>query len=164
LVNVALDRTPRAREELVAMIAGYAATDLVCHRAERPEALVARQNEAWDPLVAWARARLSAPLVVTAGVIGVRQDPQARAGFAQTAELFDDFRLTGLAHGVGLASSGVVGFALALGKLNAGEAFAAAFLDEEFQLETWGEDQEARARLARMRAEFIALGTYFGAL
>lgn len=164
LVNVALDRTPAARGEMVDMIAGYAATDLVCHRAERPDSLVARQAALWDPLVAWARERMAAPLEVTIGVTSVRQPPAVRAGFVQTARLMDDFRLTGLAHMVGIASSGVVGFAFALGKLNAAQAFAAAFLDEEFQLETWGEDAQARARLDRMRDEIEALGRYFAAL
>jgi chaperone required for assembly of F1-ATPase len=164
LVNVALDRTPAARAELAEFIAGYAATDLVCHRAAAPASLVARQGELWDPLVAWARERMDAPLEVTIGVTSVRQSPAARAGFLQTATFMDDFRLTGLAHAVGMMSSGVVGFAFALGRLNAAQAFAAAFLDEQFQLETWGEDMEARARLDHMQTEIEALGRYFAAL
>ncbi len=164
LVNVVIDHTPRTRPRIVESIAGYAATDLVCHRAETPEALVKRQAETWDPLVAWAAQHLGAPLVVTTGVIPVDQPTEARAAFATAAEAFDDFALTGLAHAVGIAGSGVIGIALVLGHIDAAAAFRAGSLDDLWQLETWGEDFIARKRLDGLEVEFETLGRYFAAL
>lgn len=164
LVNVALDQTPRTRARIVESIAGYAATDLVCHRAETPEALVTRQADAWDPLVAWADSVLRAPLCVVPGVIAAEQAPAARAAFATHANDLDDFALTGLAHAVGVSGSGVIGFALARGLLDGDGAYRAALVDDEWQLETWGEDFVARERLDALRAEFAALGAWFAAL
>lgn len=164
MVNVAIDHAPRTRARSIETIAGYAATDLVCHRAEKPEALVQRQAETWNPLVAWAADELGAPLVVTTGVIAVDQPQQARAALAAAAETFDDFALTGLAHAVGIAGSGVIGLALARGHLDVDAAYAAACLDDLWQLETWGEDFIARQRLDGLKAEFDRLGAYFAAL
>lgn len=164
LVNVAIDHTPRTRPLIVESIAGYAATDLVCHRAEAPQALVKRQADAWDPLVAWAATTLNAPLTVVSGVIAAESQPEARAAFEAAAEAQDDFSLTALAHAVGMAGSGVIGFAFAAGRLDAVAAFEAASLDDLWQLETWGEDHIARQRLDNLEAEFLALGAYFTAL
>lgn len=164
LVNVAIDHTPRTRERIIESIAGYAATDLVCHRAEAPEALVKRQADRWDPLVGWAATTLNAPLAVVSGVIAAEQPREAREGFEAAAAAQDDFSLTALAHAVGMAGSGVIGFALATGRLDAVAAFEAASLDDLWQLETWGEDHVARQRLDNLEAEFLALGKFFTAL
>ncbi|TPW00941.1 MAG: ATP12 chaperone protein [Alphaproteobacteria bacterium] len=157
LVNVALDHTARTRDIIVESISGYAATDLVCHRAEHPEALVVRQATAWDPLVAWAGEKLGAPLNVVAGVIAADQPLEAREAFERAAR-------TALAHTVGISGSGVLGFALSAGRLDSVAAFEAACLDDIWQLDTWGEDHFARKRLDDLEAEFVALGRYFAAL
>ncbi|KAF0180330.1 MAG: ATP12 ATPase [Caulobacteraceae bacterium] len=164
LVNVALDHTARTRDIIVESISGYAATDLVCHRAEHPEALVVRQATAWDPLVAWAGEKLGAPLNVVAGVIAADQPLEAREAFERAAREHDDFALTALAHTVGISGSGVLGFALSAGRLDSVAAFEAACLDDIWQLDTWGEDHFARKRLDDLEAEFVALGRYFAAL
>jgi chaperone required for assembly of F1-ATPase len=164
LVNVALDHTARTRDIIIESIAGYAATDLVCHRADHPEALVVRQATAWDPLVAWADEALGAPLTVVSGVIAADQPLKAREAFERAARDHDDFALTGLAHAVGISGSGVLGFALSSGRLDSVAAFEAACLDDLWQLETWGEDHVARKRLDHLEAEFVALGRYFTAL
>jgi chaperone required for assembly of F1-ATPase len=164
LVNVALDHTARTRDIIVESIAGYAATDLVCHRATHPEALVIRQATAWDPLVTWANDALGAPLNVVASVIAADQPLEAREAFERAAREHDDFALTGLAHTVGISGSGVLGFALSAGRLDSVAAFEAACLDDLWQLDTWGEDHFARKRLDDVEAEFMALGRYFAAL
>jgi len=164
LVNVALDHTARTRDIIVESIAGYAATDLVCHRATHPETLAAKQATAWDPLVAWAHETLNAPLVVVPGVIAADQPREARTAFERAADAHNDFALTGLAHAVGISGSGVLGFAMSFGRLDAIAAFEAACLDDLWQLETWGEDHFARKRLDDLEAEFVALGAYFTAL
>lgn len=164
LVNVAIDRTPLARDELAVGIGQYVETDLVCHRADGPETLVKRQALTWDPIVDWARAELGAAFVVVTGVIAAEPDELGAGAAAAKAAMGDDFRLTGLAHAVGLMGSAALAFALMQGRLDAEGAFAAAALDDLYQLEAWGEDEEARARLARMRAEIDALGVFFAAL
>jgi len=164
LANVAIDHTPQTRDRIVESIAGYAATDLVCHRAPNPDSLVLRQAKMWDPLVDWARDDLGAPLEVVTGVIAAQQPRAARDAFERAANAHDDFTLTGLAHAVGMAGSGVIGLALAAGRLDGDGAFNAASLDDHWQLETWGEDHVARQRLDNLEAEFKALGAWFAAL
>jgi chaperone required for assembly of F1-ATPase len=164
LANVAVERTPRTRDAIVASVAKFAETDLVCHRADRPARLVERQSAVWDPLLAWAHGAIGVRLHA---VVGIAIDPrnlEAVPVVAAGAAALDDFRLTGLAHAAGLAGSCVIAFAMLHRVLNAAEAAGAAALDEDWALETWGEDAEARARLAGQAAEFAALERFFATL
>jgi chaperone required for assembly of F1-ATPase len=145
LAATAIDRTAEKRAEIVADVANYAATDLVCYRAEHPPALAARQEAMWQPLIDWAAGRYDAGLAVTAwhpagGAIA--GEPQ---GFAGVVAALDDFRLTALQAATGACGSLVIALALFEGRLDAGAAFAASQLDETFQIEAWGEDAEATA-------------------
>lgn len=164
LANVALDRTPGARAAIIEEFAKYGETDLLCHRAERPEALIARQAATWDPILDIARARLGAAPPVVAGIVAAEVPDEVFGALRAAASALDDFRLTGLAHGTGLAGSALVALALADGALDAEAAFAAAALDDLWSLEAWGEEAEARARLDRLKGEFEALARYFAAL
>lgn len=156
----ALDWTPKSRAELARYITAYAETDLVAHRAEGPAELVARQAGAWDPLLAWARETHGLTLPVVTGVIAAQADAASIARLAGFIEAIDDFRLTALAQAAGLAGSVVIALALLTGRLGASEAYQAAALDNLWSLERWGEDDEARAKLERQRAEFESLAAF----
>jgi chaperone required for assembly of F1-ATPase len=160
----AIDVTPKRRDELASMIAKYVATDLVCHRAEAPAVLVARQAATWDPIVDWAHARFHFRPAVVRGLIAAPLSPQNLTVMEWEVDDLDAFRCTALAQAVTLAGSALIGFALLEGRLDAESAFATAALDDLWSLENWGEDAEARAALDRQRAEFAALGRFIQAL
>jgi chaperone required for assembly of F1-ATPase len=164
LAFVAIDTPAERRATLAQDLAKYAETDLVCHRADAPEALVERQSAAWDPIVAWAEQRFQIPLPVVAGVIPAGVPQQHLAVLEREIGALDDFRRTALAQAISLAGSAMIGFALLEGRIDAGQAYAAAALDEEWSLERWGEDEEARARLDRLRANLDAVGRFVAAL
>ncbi|MFO1186454.1 MAG: ATP12 family protein [Alphaproteobacteria bacterium] len=138
----------------------YASTDLLCYRAHSPAALARRQDEAWQPLLDWAREYLGAPLVVTTGVLPVEQPREAvealeRALSALGAgELFAAHALT---HRLG---SLVLALAIVRGRIDAEGAFALSRLDEAFQAEQWGEDDEAAERTRRISAETAAIARF----
>jgi chaperone required for assembly of F1-ATPase len=164
LAFAAIDHTPRRRGELIEYVAKYAETDLVCHRAESPAELIARQAKAWDPLRDWCAAFIGADLPVVTGVLPAAVPESVRARTAASAAALDDFRLTALAQAAGLAGSAVIGLALVHARLSAEAAFAAAALDELWSLEQWGEDAEARVRLDTQRAEFDNIAAFIRVL
>jgi chaperone required for assembly of F1-ATPase len=156
LANAALDGVAGREAEVRADIAKYAASDLLCYRAEGPEELVRRQAEAWDPVLAWARAALGADLVVGHGIAPVAQSSAAGAAVEQALAGLDAFALA--AHHVmtTLAGSALLALAHAGGRLTAEEAWAAAHVDEDWQIGQWGEDAEAKARRQRRWTEMQA--------
>jgi chaperone required for assembly of F1-ATPase len=161
LAFAALDHTPARRAELVAHVARYCETDLCRHRAAAPAGLVARQSAAWDPIVAWAEEAFEINLPVVTGIAVARADIAPLIAYI---EALDDFRLTLLAHAAELAGSALIALALAHGRLGGEAAFAAAMLDDLWNLERWGEDAQARANLDRLRAELDAAARFVAAL
>ena len=162
LVGTAIDLVAPRRESIVAEIAKYATTDLVCYRAEAPSELAARQQRAWQPHLDWAGARY-APLTVTAGIAPVTQAPEALAAYRDAVAAYDDMTLTALHLATTTLGSLVLALALIEGRIAADEAFAAAELDQSFQIERWGEDAEAMARRAAVRDD-IGVAARFAAL
>lgn len=154
--NSAIDKVTPQREAVIAAIADYGTTDLLCYRAEAPAALAARQAAAWDPLLDWAAAVLGAPLQVTAGVIPVAQEAASLSRLHAEVAGFDAFALAALHDLVMIPGSLVIGLALARGRLTAGEAWAIASIDETWQAEQWGEDAEAAEFAAGKRDALIA--------
>lgn len=164
LANVAIDRAPQTRAELAAEVARYTQTDLVCHLADNPAALRARQEAAWAPLRAWAENELGVRLVAVEGIMPANQPKQSAEAARAHAAALDDWRLTALVHAIALLGSAILGLAVERRRITAAEAFEVSRIDETFQAEKWGEDAEAARFAHRVRAEARALDDWFDAL
>lgn len=151
LASTALDLIPVQRDAIVAETANYAGTDLVCYRATHPPELVKRQLMTWQPLLDWLTEYFDAPLHIATGITPVTQPQESLARLKDVVAAHDDMKLTAL-H-VATAASGSLAIALALlaRRIDADAAFAAAELDETFQIEKWGEDPEQTKRRAVLR-------------
>ena len=156
IANSAIDGVRGREAEVRADIAKYAASDLVCYRADAPAALARLQAEAWDGILAWARDALGARLQVGTGIMPVAQPAAALARIATALEGFDAFALAALHVATTLTGSAVLALAVARGHAAAAAAWAAAHVDEDFQISQWGEDAEAMARRDRRWREMEA--------
>jgi chaperone required for assembly of F1-ATPase len=156
IANSAIDGVGPRRAEVEAEIVQYAASDLLCYRAEAPEALVRRQAELWDPILAWSRDRLGAELRIASGIMPVAQPEAARAALARALAPFDSFGIAALHVITTLTGSALLALAHGHGHLDADAAWAAAHVDEDFQIGRWGEDAEAKARRVRRLGEMQA--------
>jgi chaperone required for assembly of F1-ATPase len=156
LAGTAQERIAPERWPTVDAIARYGESDLLCYRAEAPEALVRRQDEAWQPWLDWVADRHNAPLRVTAGIVAVRQHRDSIAALREAVAAFDIWALAGLGVAVPALGSLVLGLALADGVLDPSTAHALGALDELYQVEKWGEDDEATARRAAVGADIAA--------
>ena len=150
LVCTALDLVPERRAEIVAEVAAYAETDLVCYRTDQPPALAHRQAAAWKPLVAWADERYGARLAVTSSITPVAQAPEALEALRDAVAGEDDFALAGLSTATRAFGSLVIALAMREGRLDARASADASLVDERYQLERWGEDAELAARCDRV--------------
>jgi chaperone required for assembly of F1-ATPase len=164
LAWTALDRVAEAHAEVAAEVARYAGSDLLCYRADEPASLVKRQARLWEPLLEWAKAELDVALNPVEGVVHRPQPVASLLRAEKLAEGLDDFSLAGLAHAAALFGSAVLGFALQRGRLSGGEAYGLSRLDEVFQEERWGVDEEAAERTARLAAEAVMLERWFACL
>ena len=134
-------------------LARYAEADLLCYRADGPDALIARQAALWQPWLDWAAERFAARLRVTTGIVHIQQDAIALAALASAAAALGPWRLAGLGIAVPALGSLVLGLALAEDAIDADAACDAAMADELFQESLWGRDDQAAARRAAVRAD-----------
>jgi chaperone required for assembly of F1-ATPase len=156
LANSVIDGV-RGREDVVKEdILGYGRSDLVCYRAEGPETLAALQTQHWDPVVAWAKTELHAPMHLAEGVMHVAQDEASLDAIAARLGEFDAWSLAALHVMTGLTGSALLALAVALGRLTPDEAWTAAHVDEDWQISQWGEDEEAKARRENRHRDFAA--------
>ena len=167
LANSAIDAVTARRAEVRKPILDYAGADLLCYRAGEPAGLVARQRDKWDPILAWAGRRFGGQFILSEGVIHVAQPDATLNAVAAVIEDFDEpFRLAGLSLATTLTGSALIALALAEGAFDMDAAWAAAHVDEDWNIEQWGEDSEAMRRrflrYADFRAAALALGSGAG--
>ncbi|GAA0735555.1 ATP12 family chaperone protein [Sphingomonas japonica] len=154
LANAAVERIEPDPAPFLAGLAGYAETDLLAYRADGPEPLVERQATAWDPHLAWARARYDVHIETFAGVMHHPQPPATVARLQDALAARSPFELAALSPIVTLTGSLILGLALAERATDAETVWAAANLDADWQAELWGEDDLATATRAAHRAEY----------
>lgn len=148
--NSAVDKVARQYAAVAEMVAAYGATDLLCYRADAPDALVAQQAAGWDPWLRWSEEALNAPLVAVAGVVPTPQPEASIAALNARVRDFDAFQLTALHDLVVHSGSLILGLAVAELALPPAEAWRLSRIDEDWQASQWGLDAEAEAA-ARLR-------------
>lgn len=162
LAAITLDLVAPRPAEVVAAVAKYAATDLVCYRADVGE-LARRQHEAWQPHLDWVAERFGAPLERVVGIVPRAQPEASLRALESRVAAMSAWELAALNLATTALGSLVLALALAAGRLDAERAFAASVLDETYEIERWGEDAE-QMRRRRLVAEDIAAAARFLAL
>jgi chaperone required for assembly of F1-ATPase len=160
LAGTAQERIASDPSTTIDAIARYGESDLLCYRADSPQALVQRQHRLWQPWLDWAALVHDAPLRIATGVGYIRQHHDSIAALKRAVARQDPLTLAGLGIAVPALGSLVLGLALAQGELAAETAMALGALDELFQAEQWGEDYEAVDRRAAVAGD-IALAARF---
>ena len=156
LANSAIDGIEGRAGAVVDDIMGYAGADLLCYRVSDPQGLVAEQAKHWDPVIAWAKDALNAPLTLADGIVHATQADAPMAEIKKRLEGFDAFALAALHVMTSLTGSALLALAVVRKRLTPDEAWAAAHVDEDWQVGKWGEDAEAKERREARRRDFDA--------
>jgi chaperone required for assembly of F1-ATPase len=160
LANAIIDSVAAAPQPVVAEIEKYLGSDMLFYRAAGPEGLAARQARHWDPVIAWAQKAFGARFVLAQGVMHVQQPAAAMAAVLADvpsgSQISDLWRLGALSVVTTLTGSALLALALAAGQLTIDATWAAAHVDEDWNMELWGRDELALQRRAAHFAEMQA--------
>ena len=155
VVEGVVDRVADVRDDL----AKYFQTDLLFYRSGHPEGLVAREATHWDPVMFWAADTLGAHFILSEGIVHVRQPDQAIAAVREALPS-DPWSVAALHVITTITGSALLALALAHGARDADQVWAAAHVDEDWNAEKWGVDEEAAGRrAARLRDYSAAVAT-----
>jgi chaperone required for assembly of F1-ATPase len=165
LVNTAIDGVASDPQAVLEDILRFSSSDLVCYRAEGPDALVARQAEAWDPILDWVRSMLGARFFLAEGVVHVEQPRETIGAVGIHLRQRDDiFRLAALHVVTAITSSALIALALEAGAIDREAAWDAAHIDEDWNIEHWGLDADAAARRAARKRDMMGAAALIEAL
>lgn len=158
--NSAIEKVRPQREAVIEHLMGYGETDLLCYRAKTPDALAERQDRVWTPWLDWAATEYEARLSVTTGVLPVVQPDEALARLRSEITPMTEFELTAFHDLVTLPGSLILGLAAARGAASSEALWQTARVDELWQIEQWGADEEAE-EVNALRAEAFSNAVRF---
>jgi len=162
IVNSAIDGVASRQAEVVEDLVRYAGSDLTYYRAGEPERLARAQDEAWNPVLAWARDAHGARFNLAEGVMHVAQPEEAVSAIRSAIEqVTSPFALAALHVMTTLTGSVLIALAHASRQIDEDQAWAAAHVDETYQESLWGEDYEAMERRRRREADFRAASAVY---
>ena len=153
MANSAIDKVTPQHGAVTEIVAAYGGSDLLCYRASHPRELIERQ-QAWDAPLAWAETALGAKLATTTGIMPMAQDPAVLAHLTAQVAALSAFELAPFHDLVSLSGSLILGFAAAQGALSGEEAWRLSRIDEDYEAECWGQDDEAISFAAGRAADF----------
>ncbi|MBB5684365.1 ATP12 family chaperone protein [Sphingobium boeckii] len=156
LANAAIDRVAGDPATFAAGLSAYGESDLLCYRAESPQALVSRQSAAWDPLLNWAAERFDVAFAVISGVMHAHQPAATVARLAAVTAARDSFALAGLFPLVTISGSLIAALAISEEAFDADAVWDAVTVDERWQAENWGVDALEAKTQALRRRDFMA--------
>jgi chaperone required for assembly of F1-ATPase len=155
LANSIIDGVAETPADVRAEIEKYLGADLLFYRADAPERLRQRQAQHWDPVLTWARETLGADFKLGEGVVHVAQSDAARHA-AAAAIPHDPWPLGAVHVMTTLTGSALLALAVLRGRISADAAWQAGHVDEDWNIEQWGEDELALERRTFRHAEFAA--------
>ncbi len=160
LLSTAIDKIAPERSMMIAELIKYADTDLLCYRASHPADLKLRQDELWQPVLDWLAAKTGASLEVVRGIIPTEQASESVAALERAIASLNDLELTAFQASAASTSSLALSLAFVHRRLSAAEVFAAAQLDETYQIEKWGDDELAAQRRDNIAADLNGIGQF----
>lgn len=163
LANSVIDGVAGNVQAVADDAAKYFETDLLFYRAGFPEALIARQAEHWDPALRWAADDLGAHFILAEGVMHVQQ-PEAAVAAARAALPADAWPVGAFHVVTSITGSALLALALKHRALDEAQVWAAAHVDEDWNREKWGADEEVEARRAARLKDFEAAALVLKAL
>lgn len=155
MTDYAIDIVAPDQASVVEKIVAYGDTDTLLYRADPDEALYVRQQEMWEPIVAGFEKLHGISYVRVSGIIHREQHTATLDKLRELVALQSPFAMASLEAMASLAASLLV----ALNALDPdadGEAlWQAASLEEEWQAEQWGREEEAEERRVKRQSDFL---------
>jgi len=159
--NAAIDKVATQKDEVVALLAAYGDSDLLCYRAAGPEGLIDAQKAAWDPLLDWADGQFGVRLLTGEGVMHVPQDAEGQARLTAELTPMTPFQLAAAHDLISISGSLIIALAVVNDHVTPEDGWQISRVDEEWQFSQWGEDEDARMQEKVKKTAFLDAARFF---
>ena len=155
MADYAIDRIATGADDIPAKLIAFMETDTLCYRADPDEPLFKRQLDVWEPIVGAFEAREGIRVERASGIIHKAQPPETLGTLRERIDALDPFTTAALFAVTSLSASLTIGLAALQADADTEALWDAACLEEDWQIELWGEDPEAADRRARRKRDFL---------
>ena len=160
LMSTAIDKIAKNRNLFINEILSFIDTDLICYRADAPNELVQLQNKKWDPIISIIEKYTGFRLETFIGIMPSKQKKAVHLKVKQLVNQFSDLEISALHRITNVTGSVFLSLCILKGDLYKNHAFELSFLDELWQAENWGNEEEASKKRENISLELNRL-TYF---
>lgn len=161
---VAIDVVGHKRNDVTDDILEYADTDLVCYRAGNIPELQQLQDALLNRVIQCVTEQLGIQLAITSDLMPVAQPIINKPILKKVFSRFSEWKLAGLISVTKSLGSLILAFALSENHITGAEAFRLSHLEEAYETECWGQDEEKSSSMLRMEQEILAVERYFSLL
>lgn len=162
LCNTALDNpTQRDKDQIITAALKYLETDTICYRVDEPPGLVELQQVEWDPVMDWIEKRYNVVIGSSSSIMGPQIPEETKETFRQHLNSYNFWALTGLEYVITQLKSVILTFGMIDRYLTVEQAVLLSRLEEEYQIQHWGNVEWAHDYdMYELRAR-TAAGTLF---
>ncbi|MFU7528841.1 ATP12 family chaperone protein [Qipengyuania sp. ASV99] len=157
MVDYAIDVIAANPAAIADKLLTYGDTDTLLYRADPEDALYVRQLEIWEPIVTAFEQREGIALSRVSGIVHRVQSDAALAHLRARLCAQGPIALAGIEAMTTLSASLMIGLSASAAdsEVEALALWQAACLEEEWQADLWGRDEEAEERRAKRQADFL---------
>ncbi len=169
ILTTTMEITSDTRGKIEGTVLGYLNTDLLCYRAQEPEALASRQTEFWDPWLRWFEKESGVQLLTTTNLSALTQPTLAHDYARQKVSGADQWVFHAIQMVTSMSGSLVLALAFAEEAIDPEDVFVAAQIEELYRAEIYNEalygaDPNQEKAHAALRRDLNALRIFLNAL
>ena len=143
IISTSIDKIFDNRKQYVDDVLDFVNTDLICYRADKPIDLVQWQSKNWDPIISKVEKYINYKINIFKGIMPVRQDKQIHLKITTFLTEFSDLEIAVLHRITNITGSIFLTLCILKNDKIKKNAFELSYLDELWQAEKWGYEEEA---------------------
>lgn len=161
--NSIIDRILPNKKIVLDELIEYAQSDVICYRDGSNSELLTVQDKKWNPILEWFDKN-DMHFEVAYDVFPIEQDEKSVSNFKANLENLSLEELSLLYFASAISKSTLLSYALLNKKISAGELFELSLLEELWQAENWGKEEEAELKREQIRSEICCISEYLDLL
>ena len=145
IISTSIDKIFHNRKKYIDDVLNFVDTDLICYRANKPFDLVQWQNKNWDPIISKVEKyiNINNKINIFKGIMPSRQDNEIHLEITLLLTKFSDLEIAVLHRITNITGSIFLTLCILKNDKIKKSAFELSCLDELWQSENWGYEEEA---------------------
>ena len=143
IISTSIDKISNNRILYVNEILNFIDTDLICYRAEEPNDLVQWQSKNWDPILLKVEKYINNKIDVFKGIMPLKQNKGIKFKITKFLTKFSDLEIIALHKITNITGSIFLSLCILNNDIIKENVFELSHLDELWQAENWGYEEEA---------------------